>query len=220
MKKIRILTWIFYTASAWLLISCAPTRVSSNYVKSIDFKVYKSFAWLSKTHQSCDSVLDNQIVETNIKNLVSGEMKSRGLVVDVNEPDLLLDFYIDIADKVDQVTTPVYGYAYNYNNYYNGFNRADYNNRMYYRHNSYYNNNSYLYNNRTQQIIGYNTQDIPYQEGTLTILMIDRKSNRLVWKGWSVGTITDEAAFEYELPSDVRRLFKQFPVPLLPKSKK
>ena len=220
MKKMSVIKWIFSTGIAALLLSsCAPTMVSSDYVKGSDFKVYKSFAWLPKTHQSSDTAVDNQIVETNIKNLASGEMKSRGYEVDVNQPDLLLDFYINVANKVDVITTPVYGYAYNYNNYYNGFNRNGYNNNMYYNRNSYYNNNSYIYNNRTQQVVGYNTQDIPYQEGTLTIVIIDRKNNRMVWKGWSVGTVTDEASFEYELPSDIRRLFKQFPVKILPKPK-
>ena len=199
-----------------LLSSCASTSISSDYNRSLDFNSYKTFAWLPKTHDpKNDGPFDNQIVETNIKNLGSGELKSRGYKVDTNEPDLLIDFYVDVANKVDHVTTPVYGYAYNYN----GNFRGAYNNNMYSYRNSYYNNNSYI--NTVPVVVGYNNQDIPYEEGTLTILIIDRKTNTLVWKGWSVGTVTDESSFEYELPSDMRRLFKEFPVPVVapPKTK-
>ncbi|HSZ71732.1 MAG TPA: DUF4136 domain-containing protein [Cytophagaceae bacterium] len=205
-----------------LLSSCAPTMVSSDYSRSTDFRNYKTFAWLPKTHDSQnDSQFDNQIVETNIKNLGSGELKSRGYTVDVDQPDLLIDFYVTVANKVEHVSTPVYGYAYNYNNYnnYNGNYNNPYRNNIYSNGNSYYNNNSYLNNNMTTTIVGYKTQDIPYEEGTLTIVILDRKTNELVWKGWSVGTVTDESSFEYELPSDIRRLFKQFPVPVIPAPK-
>jgi hypothetical protein len=204
---------------AVFLSSCAPTVVSSDYNRALNFKEYKTFAWLPKTHDvNNNNQFDNQIVETNIKNLGSGELKSRGYVVDVDQPDILVDFYIEVANKVQHVSTPVYGYAYNYNNYNNGYN--NYNNNMYSNRNSYYNNNSYLNNNAVPVVVGYKNQDIPYEEGTLTIVMIDRKTNQMIWKGWSVGTVTDESSFEYELPSDIRRLFKQFPVPVIPAPKK
>ena len=199
-----------------LLSSCAPTAIFSDYNRSLDFKTYKTFAWLPKTHDpKNDGPFDNQIVETNIKNLGSGELKSRGYKVDTNAPDLLIDFYVDVANKVDHVSTPVYGYAYNYNGNFSGA----YNNNMYSYRNSYYGNNSYL--NTAPVVVGYTNQDIPYEEGTLTILIIDRKTNTLIWKGWSVGSVTDESSFEYELPSDMKRLFKEFPVlPLVAPKKK
>lgn len=203
-----------------LLESCAPTIIYSDFSKTIDFKNYKTFAWLPKNHDpSQDTQFDNQIVETNIKNLASGELKARGYAVDIAQPDILLDFYINVADKVQHVSTPIYGHPYNYNNY--NPNQSPYRNNMYSNNNSYYNNNSYFNNNNTPAVIvGYQNQDIPYEEGTLTIVIVDRKSNQLIWKGWSVGSVTNEQNFEYELPSDIRRLFKQFPVPILPKPKK
>ena len=199
------------------LESCAPTTIYSDYSRTIDFKSYSTFAWLPKNYDTIHNPdFDNAIVENNIKNLASGEMKARGYRIDVGEPDVLLDFHIDLADKVQHISTPIYGHPYNYNNY-NPY-QSPYVNNMYTNRNSYYNNNSYINNNNTV-IVGYQNQDIPYEQGTLTIIMIDRKSNQLIWKGWSVGTVTNEQNFEYELPSDIRRLFKQFPVPILPAPK-
>lgn len=197
-----------------LFSSCAPTSVSSDYSRTVNFTAYKTFAWLPKTHDpKNDGPFDNQIVETNIKNLASGELKSRGYTIDVKEPDLLVDFYVDVANKVEHITNPVYSYPYNYYGNFSG----PYVNGMYSYRNSYYNNNPYL--NGMPTVVGYTTQDVPYEEGTLTILIIDRKTNTLVWKGWSVGSVTDESSFEYELPSDIRRLFKEFPVPVMTQPK-
>ena len=205
-----------------LVTACAPTTIYSDYDKSIDFKTYTTFAWLPKTHDTAnDNGFNNQIIENNVKNLASGELKTRGYKVDVNSPDVLLDFHVSVANKVDHVSTPVYSYPYNYNNYNNNVynNNSTYNNTGYYN-NMYYNNNNNYYNNynnninNSPSIVGYKTQDVPYEEGTLTIIMIDRKTNQLIWKGWSVGSITDEQSYEYELPSDIHRVFKEYPVPL------
>jgi len=217
-SQLALSLFVIVAVSA-LLSSCAATSVSSDYNRSLDFKQYKTFAWLPKTHDpKNDSQFDNQIVETNIKNLASGELKSRGYTVDVDQPDLLIDFYVEVQNEVDHVTTPVYGYAYNYNSYnsYNGNYNRPYNNNIYSNNNSYYNNNTYLNNTGMPVVTGYTTQNVPYEQGTLTILIMDRKTNDLLWKGWSVGVVTDETSFEYELPSDIRRLFKQFPVPVIP----
>ena len=54
--------------------------------------------------------------------------------------------------------------------------------------------------------------EVPYKEGTLTILVIDRKTNSLVWKGWAVGTVTDEQPYQRQLENSIKRIFKTFPV--------
>jgi len=61
-------------------------------------------------------------------------------------------------------------------------------------------------------VVGYNTQQVPYTEGTLVIEVIDRKTNQLVWKGWSVGTLNNEEDLEQQLPKDIRKIFTKYPV--------
>ncbi|HWZ23150.1 MAG TPA: hypothetical protein VNW06_10880, partial [Cytophagaceae bacterium] len=68
---------LFLTSSLLIVFalfeSCAPTIIYSDYSKTINFQNYKTFAWLPKNHDpSQDTQFDNQIVETNIKNLASG----------------------------------------------------------------------------------------------------------------------------------------------------
>lgn len=72
----------------------------------------------------------------------------------------------------------------------------------------------YGYNNTPyyQQQPMYQQQQVTYDEGTLLVDVIDRKANQLIWRGWSVGTLTDEAALESELQGDIRKIFKKYPI--------
>jgi len=42
--------------------------------------------------------------------------------------------------------------------------------------------------------------------------VIDRKSNKLVWRGWSVGTVTNPQSFEKELPKTIHKIFARYPL--------
>ena len=197
MKAINKTLIGFVLLTTTLLSSCAVLNVDSDQDNTIDFKQYKTFAWYAKDPTAFkNNEFDNQIVESNIKNLVSAELKRRGYKVDIDSPDVLLDFDVMIEKKTDQQQVPVYSYPYNYG-YYNP-----------YRPNNY----PYTYQ---QRVIGYQTQNIPYKDGTLTLSMIDRKTNRLVWRGWGEGVVTDVQVYESQLPKGIDEIFNKFPVKLI-----
>jgi Domain of unknown function (DUF4136) len=187
----KLLSFIFYITIA--LSGCAPA-IYSDQDSGADFSRYKTFAWYAKPTQNFKSQrFDNQIVESNVKNYASTELKARGFTVQVDTPDVLLDYEVAVERKTEQVSNPVYSHPYNYT-YYNPATR------------------SYGMATTPSYVMGYQTQNVPYEEGTLTIMVIDRRTNRLVWKGWSDGTVSDEQTYESEIVSDIHRIFKKFPV--------
>ena len=194
-NKHLILLMLFTSA---LLSSCAVLNVGSDQDNTIDFKQYKTFAWYAKDPTSLkNDQFDNQIIESNIKNLVSAELKRRGYIVDIDSPDVLLDYNIMIEKKVDQQQAPVYYHPYNYG-YYNPYRPL---------------NTPYAYQ---QNVIGYQTQNIPYKDGTLTLSMVDRKTNRLIWRGWGEGVVTDAQVYESQLPKGIDEIFNEFPIKAIP----
>ena len=193
MKTFKVVLMAFV---AILFFGCALMNVGYDQDNTVDFKQYKKFAWYIKDPTAFKyDEFDNQILESNIKNLVSGELKKRGYIVSVENPDLLLDYELMIERKVNQVQTPVYSHPYNY-----GYGYPN-------RPGTFYNNSSV--------IIGYQTQNIPYKDGTLTISMVDRKTNKLVWRGWGEEIVTDAQTYESQLPEGISEIFKQFPLPSL-----
>lgn len=60
-------------------------------------------------------------------------------------------------------------------------------------------------------IIGNQYQKVEFNEGTLIIDMIDRKTNELVWRGWSTELLDQGRTFETDLTYQVRSIMSQFP---------
>lgn len=195
MKKLLIVYCLVIIA-----YGCATVNTYSDIDHSIDFSGYRSFAWLPTPMDTFkNGMYDNQIIENNVKNHVNREMFARGYRTDVDSPDLILEYEIIVEKAVRTVENPIYSYPYNYNwmssPYYDGW----------YRYRYGYAGPPY--------VIGYNTQQVPYTQGTLTLSVIDRRKNRLIWRGWSVGTMSDPGNYHKVLAKDVHNIFKQYPVP-------
>lgn len=184
-----------------ILASCSRPHVYSDYDHSVDFTEYKTYAWLPNPLDSySNNMFNNQIVENNIKNYASRELDKRGYAVSTNQPDLLIEYNLAIEKKERTVHTPLYDYPYNYNwnsyPYYDPYRR-------------------YMYGfGPPPYISGYESETIPYTEGTLTISVIDRKTNTLIWRGWNIEKVSDPETFGATLQKDISFIFKRFPVEL------
>lgn len=176
-------------------ISCSTEQIFTDKDQQVDFKQYQTFAWYARpVNEPAQAGFDNQILESNIKNYTSAELKLRELKVDIDSPDLIMDYQLMVKQKMQREQVPIYNnHPYNY-----GF----YNPYRPYAPNYYY----------APQILGYQTEEIPYTEGTLIVTATDRKSNRIVWRGWSVGTVVDEQTYENDLQRDIQKIMKNFPI--------
>jgi hypothetical protein len=188
--------------SIFLLIfistGCSSVQIFSDFDRTADFSKYKTYAWLPKSDSIQDLFHDNPIMEKNLKFYVNNEMTARGYKVDINYPDLLIEYHTMIERKQQIVNNPVYSNPAN--TYYGPY--------PYNRYNRPY---PYGFNN-TPYITGYTTQVIDYNEGTLVIDVIDRKQNQHIWRGWSVGTVSDMNNLETVIEKDIKRIFKKYPL--------
>jgi hypothetical protein len=190
---------IFLMQVLFLMAACSSVQTYSDADKSADFYKYHSYAWLQRSDSVQDIFYSNELIEKNIKYYTDQEMTARGYVQDSYNPDLLLEYHTMLEKKQQTVSNPVYSTpSYPYSPYYGAY---GYNPAFPY---SYYN---------TPYLIGYNTQQIEYNEGTLVVDVIDRRKNQLIWRGWSVGTVNDEQSLEKELPKDIKKIFKKYPIP-------
>ncbi|HXA02686.1 MAG TPA: DUF4136 domain-containing protein [Cytophagaceae bacterium] len=224
MKNISLVLLIF-------LFSCATVQIYSDYDRTADFKKFKTFAWLHRSDSVHNYWYDNQLIEKNVKFYVTSEMKARGYILDINNPDLILEYHSTAKKEHYTVSNPIYSNQTNNNNGFNnnGFNNNGFNNNGF--NNNGFNNNfnqqpynpnrPYAYNN-TPYVVGYNQQQVEYNEETLIIDVVDKSINQLIWRGWAVGSISDEQDLEEQLPNDIKKIFLKYPVPLpqTPKVKK
>ena len=198
MKKKILLPFI----AVILLIGCGVyNNISSDYDRSADFTKYKTFAWLPDKDSS-NTPYNNQIIRNNTINYFSHCMGAREMKANVDTPDVLLQLVVNSVKKETTVTSPVYNSYSNY--YYSNPYYFPYPSSYYYRSPSF--SNYYNYNH------GYITQKIEYTQSTITLNVIDRKENKLIWKGTAEGDLYDPSYIEDNLHPAVYDILNNYPV--------
>ena len=198
------------TALAILLtVSCSTYRnVYSDYDKSIDFSQYTTFAWApdSTMEERTDhdvTRFDNDIVRNNAKNYVSHALTQRGLLIDIESPDLVLELVL-LNEKKELITYHTHRYMGYY--YYSPFYFP-----YYYPYPQYYTWDGWGYYNPFLDPEA-RTVTKTFMKGTVIINMYDRKLQRLVWTGSAEGDIYDPSYIHFDVHPAIDRIIKEFPV--------
>ncbi|RYF88297.1 MAG: DUF4136 domain-containing protein [Chitinophagaceae bacterium] len=171
------------------LMSCASTAHIEKD-DSIDFGKYKTFSWIAPP--ASDSIRTSSIAENKIKSIVNEELqKNAGWKMVNNNPDLLLSYDVLVERSTVEQSNPVYSRPYT---------RTFYNPRAGRYFNVYY----------PSRFIGYDNYGVQVQEGTVTISMIDTKTDKTVWQGWTTEQIDSRKIKTSEVESAVKTIFKKF----------
>jgi hypothetical protein len=201
--RVKLFVKVFIGLVILNLFSCASSEIFTDSDTSVNISRYQSFAWYPVSNEElANNAFNNQIIENNIKTEASSLIQQKGYVANIDSPDIIFEYHIMVEKKIRQEQQPIYN-----NNPYNYRNMGNYNPNW--RGPNLNNINNF---NNAPYIIGYKTLDIPYEEGTFTINGIDRRTNRLVWRGWAVGTIVDPMQYEDDIKRDIQRIFKNFPL--------
>src|SRR6267142_771271 len=159
-KQLSILS---VAIAALLFASCGPTS-HVEVAQGVDFNNYKTFGWTNSNGVTKSGRVNNDIVDNNIKNSITTRLESKGWQETEQQPDVLLDYNVTTHKGVRQETDPVYSYPYS------GYFYGPWRHRM-----GYYYNPAFFG--------GYTTYNVPFKEGTLTVNMVDAKTNKLLWSG-------------------------------------
>ena len=180
-------------ASALGFSSCSvATHIET--AAGVNFNNYKTFGWVNSSGEKIEDRADNDIVDNNIKNAISQQLESKGWKEVNQNPDVILDYNVMVEKSTRQVSDPVYNYPFTHY-YYNSWHR-----RMGYM---YYPNN----------LMAYHTYNVPFKQGTLTVNMIDAKTNQLIWQGSAKGEVGSKTVTTQEMQGDVSSIFKKYNFP-------
>jgi len=103
---------LMITASL-LLSACAWTpNTFVNADPSVDFSQYKSFGYFPKL--STDKGQYESLVSNFLKVAVAQQFDARGLMFDEDDPQLLVNFYINTKEKIKARSVPSAGGYYGY----------------------------------------------------------------------------------------------------------
>lgn len=184
--------WKLWSGSlilVFLLASC----VSTAHIEkddNTDFTRIKTFAWIEKK----DHNKSNDLAEQKIRDAISKELaKSAGWKESKNNPDILLSYDLTVEKTVQQKSDPVYSMPFT-RTFYNPYSRRLIN--IYY----------------PSRFIGYDNYNVPSNEGTITITMVDASTEKTVWQGWATDEVNSRNLTSKEIQSRVKAIFRKFDI--------
>jgi hypothetical protein len=187
MRKIR---WYYALALAVALASgCAsgPTiRVDKD--PGVDMKAFKTFGFFDQV--ATDRARYSTIITARLKEATRAQLERVGYTYTEQEPDLRVNFFLNIVDKQEVRSTPSATMGAGYYGYRGG---------MYGAWGGY----------------PHDVDTVNYKAGTLSIDLVDAKRNQLAWQGLAEGRVSKEAIQNPGPAIDavVAEIFSNFPNP-------
>src|SRR5258705_10656163 len=190
--KEKLKLWSVYSIFVFLLASCSSTAHIEKD-DNADFSRYKSFAWVDKDGEGRhDQNKSNDLTESKIREAVNKELeRSAGWKEVKNRPDVLLTYDVLVEKGVKENNNPVYSRPYSrllYNPYTRRYTTIYY----------------------PSELMGYERDERGIKEGTITISMIDTKTDKTVWQGWTTDEVNSKNLTTKEIQNSVKSIFKQF----------
>ncbi|GAA4344197.1 DUF4136 domain-containing protein [Flaviaesturariibacter amylovorans] len=156
---------------------------------------YRSFTWVDTRESQGDSAKApvSDLTERNIISAVNSELQKAGWKESKQRPDVLLTYDVVVEKGLQSSNTPVYsnpGTRW----YFNPYTRR------------------YVPVYLPSQLLGYDQTPREIREGTVTIRMIDAKTDKTIWQGWTTDQVNSRNLTSREIQSAVRNIFRKFDV--------
>jgi hypothetical protein len=184
----RTRTLLMLMTTLIVLAGCSAVTVVSDYDSSIPFSVYRTYRWTDGTVNGNNVLDENPLVLKRIKSSVDRELAARGYILENGGP---ADFSIAVSASVRKriyYDPPPAGFYY-----YRGF------------HGRYGFYHPYWWGGP------YATT---YEEGTLVIDIIDRKSSQMAWRGIGRGILKrydNGNELQQDIDEAVTKILAEFP---------
>jgi len=172
--------------TSFAVFACSSCSVSSHAEKAsgVDLSKYKTFSWTTSERKSKAS---SEIVDNNIKEIVTEQLENKGLSQSDKSPDLILDYSVTLPSSA-RPNRPTHG-RMGGQVFMGGRSRT-----------SVYLQPGMMMNNRNRQS----------STGTLTINMLDANTKKLVWQGWVKDDMNSRTITTKQVKSEVKAIFKKF----------
>ena len=166
------------------LAACAP-RVYVEQDNSVKLNGLRTFAWVSPPIGPVSNpILDSQILEERVQRAVVADLTARGFtqVAADQSPDFTVTYHTVSKEKLESSGA---SFAIGFGGYY-----------------------PYGFGNVVVPV-GPNVQS--RDQGTLMLDVIDGRSKRLVWRGWTKDWISQDNYSEQAVAGDVHKILAKFP---------
>jgi hypothetical protein len=159
---------------------------------NVNLANYHSYAWAEAKGDKNDSAKTkvSDLTERTIKKAVNAELAKAGWK-ESKRPDVLLTYDVLVEKGVKEDNSPVYSQPFT-RWYFNPYTRR------------------YIPVYYPSQFMGYEGDQRQVKEGTITISLIDAKTDKTVWQGWTTDEVNSRNLTSKEIQSAVKSIFRKF----------
>jgi uncharacterized protein YceK len=192
MKYARILSVL---ALSGLLLAGCSSIAHIEKDETVNFNNYKTYAWAEQRSDDTTgkSVKVSDLTERTIRNAVNVEMAKTGWRESKTKPDVLLAYDVLVERGIREQNNPVYSQPFT-RYFYNAYSRR------------------YVPVYYPSQFLGYDREQQAVREGTITISLIDAKTDKTVWQGWTTDEVNSRNLSSKEIQAGVKSIFRKFDV--------
>ena len=177
----------------FLLTGCASVAHVERD-KSVNFNNYHTYAWAdSKEENGNKNTKTADLTERRMKEAINAEMDKAGWKISKGRPDVLLSYDVLVERNVRDQSNPVYSQSTT-RLVFNPYSRRWI--PVYY----------------PSQFLGYDNNQVAVREGTITVSMIDARTDKTIWQGWTTDEVNSRNLTNKEIQSSVKTIFRKFDV--------
>jgi len=191
----RYLKSLSVVALAGVLLGGCASVAHVEKDDSVNFSNYHSYTWVEAQDSKNDSasVKVSDLTERRIRDAVNAELAKSGWKESKRKPDVLISYDVLVENGVKENADPVYTQPFT----------------------------RYVYNPYTRrwislyypsEFLGYDRNQRSVKEGTVTISVIDAKTEKTVWQGWSTDEVNSRNLTSKEIQNAIKSIFRKFDV--------
>lgn len=182
-------TVVISLAGIFFLAGCASTA-QIDKARDADLSVYKTYGWVEEEKQATKN-RRTEVAMQNIRSAVDVQLQKSGWKKVDGNPDVLVSTDLVVEKSQKEQTDPVYSQPFT-RTYFNRFTR---------RFNTFY---------FPSRFMGYDSYSTTVKEGTVTVTLIDAKTDKAVWQGWATREVDDRHISDKDINKNVQSIFKKF----------
>ena len=194
-KTMKYFKSIAATLIAGILLAGCSSVAHVEKDDTVNFSNYRTYSWVETQESRNDSAKTqvSDITERKIREAVDAELAKTGWRKVKHNPDVFMSYDVLVERNVRDETNPVYTNPYT-RYFYNPYTRRW--NAIYY----------------PSQFLGYDNNQRSIREGTVTISVIDAKTEKTVWQGWTTDEVASRNLSSKEIQSSVKSIFRKFDI--------
>ncbi|THU34166.1 DUF4136 domain-containing protein [Niastella caeni] len=174
-----------------LAVSCAtPAYIEKD--ETADFSRYKTYAWIDSDKKE-EKGRHMEFMKKHVHEAVNAQLLKEGWREDKSKPDVLISYDMLVEKTTREQSNPVYSMPYR---------------RMFY--NPFYRRWGTIY--YPSMFMGYDNNTAEVRQGTLTITMVDARTDKTIWQGWTTDDVNSRNVTKKEINSSVNSIFRKFDV--------